>query len=192
MISKVQGQTLLGIGSDIVFLPRFRKIIKALPAVHQPSLVCLPSICRKFMHPMETEHLKSLLLRDASNESAAVRYIAGVWATKEAVYKALSSSVVPDHLPPASTIYTKLCYKVNYQDVGRPMVILDPKFRSKTAYKLFWDRYVTNSEFLVTISHDTDYLISFVAHVRNEYMSEMKPCKKQPESLRLMTTKNIN
>ncbi|SCV05803.1 LANO_0H15522g1_1 [Lachancea nothofagi CBS 11611] len=153
-------RTVLGIGTDLVHLPRFTKIVgKCTPILENKRM---DRLLGKFMHTVELCRLKEML-KDGDGVQNMTRYIAGVWATKEAVYKSLASQNLASTMPPARIIYTKLCYKINDTD-GSPKVMIDKNFA--TAYPEFMRCLIADTEFLISLSHDQDYLVSYVCHVR--------------------------
>ncbi|CCD25052.1 holo-[acyl-carrier-protein] synthase NDAI_0E02350 [Naumovozyma dairenensis CBS 421] len=160
-----QARNLLGIGTDIVYLPRFQRLLMKYTndddvyAIKSSS--ALDRINDKFMHPIERATFRSL-----ANESLSKRakYLAGVWATKEATLKALHCYIPSEHIPPAQVIYTKLLYKTNNTSTGSPQLQFDKNFSTTTPlYSQFFRDYINGKiSTLLSISHDEQYLVSFV------------------------------
>lgn len=149
-------RSVLGIGSDIVYTPRFSRLLLKFP-INSSGFQRLTS---KFMHPVETECLNDILLKGQD----CTTYLAGIWATKECMLKALSSFVPLQSMPPAISIYTKLCYKTNRLG-GGPTVEFDPQFsRATPSHAQFYEDYVMEKKLqvLLSISHDNEYLIAFM------------------------------
>ncbi|SCU95969.1 LAMI_0F04632g1_1 [Lachancea mirantina] len=154
-----------GIGTDLVHVQRFRKLLDKYPTSGNKST--LNKIIAKFMHPYEIDRLEALIQTETSQEPI-IRYVAGVWATKEAIFKSLRCNSFPaSEFPPAQFIFTKICYKTNEVD-GRPKIGIDCS--QLGVWKQFSEHLITNSKFLVSLSHDADYLISFVCHIKDEIM----------------------
>lgn len=152
----------LGIGTDIVHLPRIARIIaKYGPSSGSSSLY---RITKKFMAEPERLKFQTLLTESNSdlNIQKAVRYMAGVWATKESLLKALSCYVPVSELPPAQTVYSKLFCKTNLSS-GVPIVQILGDFPVRCPeYNDFYYNYIfRNLEALISISHDRDYLICY-------------------------------
>lgn len=154
---------ILGIGTDIVHIPRFAQLLEKYP-LQQPNSKIF-KILGKFMHPLEIEELRRRS-EFPKRENQLACYISGIWATKEAIYKSLSSNVKTGQLPPAQAIYTKLFYKTNDLD-GKPLIKRITSSTEDRDYRDFTREYIDGSEFLISISHDGNYLISFVCHVKN-------------------------
>ncbi|CEP60122.1 holo-[acyl-carrier-protein] synthase LALA0_S01e03532g [Lachancea lanzarotensis] len=151
----------LGIGTDIVHLPRFAKLMARDASIK--DMRTNERVLSKFMHTVELSKLQRMR-EERYQEKALVQFVAGVWATKEAVYKSLSSRLDHDKtaLPPAKYIYTQLCYKTNDSN-GSPKVVIDPKLAN--VYPNFKQDFIEKTEFLLSLSHDDSYLVSFVCHV---------------------------
>lgn len=146
----------LGIGTDIVYLPRIRNLI----ATHK--FLVHDRIPKKFMHEMEISHMKTVYegLENSVQARRMTNYIAGIWSIKESFLKALNHYVPQDIMPPAQTLYTKAVYKDN-NDAGTPRLIIDPEFGKKyPGHREFATIYLdpTKVEILVSVSHDGDYL----------------------------------
>lgn len=152
----------LGIGTDIVYIPRIIGLLKR----HHVSgdYRKLKRVTNKFMTITEQERFFNLLQKTDSIDSnkQLINYTAGVWATKESLLKALSSYVVPEELPPAQTIYSKLFTKTN-SDSGIPNINIESDFpEACSAHRQFYKKYIKNQiKIDISISHDHDYLISF-------------------------------
>lgn len=169
------GSRLLGVGTDIVYLPRFTKLLQRYPL--QGSIEKKHSfirIARKFMHPTEIIQMNSLQAtskRSSMATDSVITYVAGIWAIKESIFKAFSSFVPSCEMPPAQSIYTKLVYKQNSS--GKlPHVRFDDQFSIKASpfdFE-FYKRYIgaPSTEALVSISHDGDYLVAFTCLVEGK------------------------
>lgn len=148
---------LLGIGTDIIYVPRLTRLLQRFP----PKSSAFERLTSKFMHPVEKECLNELVHQGQD----LTTYLAGIWATKEAMLKALSAYVAPQAMPPAVGIYTKLCFKTNGLR-GNPIVEFDPEYSTTSAsHAQFYKKYITERRLqaLISISHDKDYLVSFLA-----------------------------
>lgn len=160
---------LLGIGTDIVYLPRFHKLVQKYPLKHgnngNPTFY---QLAKKFMHPIEIAKLETLLTNDTHTADRVTTYVGGVWAVKESVIKALACFVPPYKMPPAQSIYTKLLYKTNDPN-NIPIVRIDDKFplSGSESSAQFYREYIEapSTKVLVSISHDQDYLVAFVCLV---------------------------
>ncbi|GAV54978.1 hypothetical protein ZYGR_0AS03010 [Zygosaccharomyces rouxii] len=149
-------QRILGIGTDIVFTPRIYGLLKRFP----PNGSGFRRLTAKFMHQHELQELQ--LLIDQKRDPTT--YVAGVWATKECVWKALASFVDPKLIPPAMSVYTRLCYKTKGPG-GAPILVFDSNFPITTPlHSLFYREviYKRRLEALLSISHDKDYLVAFM------------------------------
>ena len=148
--------SVLGIGTDLVYLPRFTRLLEKMSSFEHKER--FHKILRKFMHPREILCFDQMRQRDAS-PTALSNYAAGIWATKEAVFKSLVAQKNDVVLPPAQFIYTKMCFKSNdtngapYLEIDKEQTLLRPEFEKA---------YIRNSKFLLSISHDGDYLVSYV------------------------------
>lgn len=151
-----------GIGVDIVHLPRIFKLIDKYAGKRKT----LQAITGKVMCSKEQSHFHQLmdLWDNGSNEQQrCTRYMAGIWATKEATYKCMSSFIPSQEMLPAQTVYTQLLHKKNNPLTGAPHV--DILTQVKPQYQLFYDKYLHDSKILLSISHDGDYLISYATIV---------------------------
>lgn len=116
------------------------------------------------MHPKERNQLDLKLAKGQFKEEEIVNFIGGVWATKEAVLKAMHCYIPYNQIPPAQTIYTNLFFKENTTN-GVPRITFDDGFASRSAQcYAFNQKYIENkAEALLSISHDKDYLVAFVS-----------------------------
>lgn len=153
-----------GIGVDIVHLPRILKLVNKYSAREST----LNAIVGKVMCSHEREKFQTLI-KDYNNNSSSskiqkqrsVTYLAGIWATKEALYKSMANFIPHHDMLPAQTIYTKLFFKSNNQTTGAPQVqILNPL---TSECQILYEKYLKNSNILVSISHDGDYLIAYTS-----------------------------
>ncbi|CAL9734892.1 mitochondrial holo-[acyl-carrier-protein] synthase [Monosporozyma servazzii] len=153
-----------GIGVDIVHLPRVFKLIDKYAGKRKT----LQAIAGKVMCSKEQTHFYQLmnLWDNGSNErQKCTRYMAGIWATKEATYKCMSNFIPSQQMLPAQTIYTQLLYKNNNPLTGAPQVDLLTQLNPQ--YQKFYEKYLHDSKIMLSISHDGDYLISYSAIVSN-------------------------
>lgn len=161
---------LLGIGTDIVYLPRFYKLLQKYPLQYgingNPTFY---KLANKFMHPFEIAKLKTLIADDTHTAAQVCTYVGGVWAVKESVIKALACFVPPHKMPPAQRVYTKLLYKTNDSN-NIPIVRLDNKFplSGSQSCAQFYHEYIEtpSTKVLISISHDQDYLVAFACLVK--------------------------
>lgn len=166
------GSRILGIGTDVVHISRFSKLLQKYPvslanANEQGSFI---KIARKFMHPREITSLQHLVSEN-NNDRHTATYVAGIWAIKESVLKAFSCFVPDPEMPTAQSIYTKLIYKEK-KSSGRPILQFDEQFpaiASDSELK-FYHKYIKSpgTRPMVSISHDEDYLVSFVCLVAGD------------------------
>lgn len=141
------------VGTDIVHVPRIDKILR------NNSETRLQRILRKFMHPKELQRFREL--QKTQPLKAQSLYVAGVWATKESLLKSLPSS---QDKPPAIHIYTRLAYK--YNDItGRPILKLDKNSFITSSTKDYWDQHLKSSQYIISLSHDQDYLVCFLVQL---------------------------
>ncbi|SCU84647.1 LADA_0D02960g1_1 [Lachancea dasiensis] len=164
--------SVLGIGTDVVYLPRFQRLILKYGSPGDGKR--LDRIMSKFMHARELSRYQELLQNHKSS-LPLIHYAAGVWATKEAIYKTLASQVPVNMMPPAQTIYTKLCYKLN-GSTGAPKIEIDDTLMTK--YPKFMLENIINTKFLVSLSHDEKYLVSFVCQSKIGPPEIAKNCPK--------------
>ncbi|SCU82665.1 LADA_0C07140g1_1 [Lachancea dasiensis] len=157
---KPLSNVVLGIGTDVVYLPRFKNLISKYGSSEDGKR--LHRLLGKFMHNRELSEFQELV-NGGKYGLPLVHYIAGIWATKEAVYKALASRQVACAMPPAQTIYTKLLYKTN-DAKGVPRIEIDHSLTVQ--YPKFIQDSILNTKFLVSLSHDEDYLVSYVCQTK--------------------------
>ena len=152
----------LGIGTDIVYLPRIVGLLQRSSIKNDARTWRM--VINKFMAKPEQHKLLEILedTDEISINSKIVTYTAGVWATKESLLKALGCFVPTDHIPPAQTVYSQLFYKTNTQS-GRPIVHINNHFGANNpSYHDFFENYVNNKITVdLSISHDNDYLVSY-------------------------------
>lgn len=150
-----------GIGVDVVHIPRILKLINK----YSDRESTLNAIIGKVMCSHEREKFQTLMKNlDVPCEvykQRCVTYMAGIWATKEALYKSMAHFIPPYDMLPAQMIYTKLFYKSNNQTTGAPQVqILNPL---TTECQMLYEKYLKDTNILVSISHDGDYLIAYTS-----------------------------
>ncbi|QLL30950.1 hypothetical protein HG536_0A07650 [Torulaspora globosa] len=170
-LSVKAGSRVLGIGTDIVHLSRFSKLLQKYPlsvasASEQGTFI---KIAKKFMHSREIANLQ-LLVSETNNDKHTATYIAGIWAIKESVLKAFSSFVPGPEMPTAQCIYTRLIYKEK-KSSGRPILRFDEQFLATASDSelQFYHKYIKTPKTrpIVSISHDEDYLVTFVCLVED-------------------------
>ncbi|QLQ81445.1 hypothetical protein HG537_0F02060 [Torulaspora globosa] len=174
-LSVKTGTRILGIGTDIVHLSRFSKLLQKYPLSANPNdQDTLIKIARKFMHSREITKLQ-LIVAGNNNDKHTATYIAGIWAIKESILKAFSSFVPSSEMPTAQCIYTKLIYKEKKSN-GQPILQFDKQFPSivSDSELKFYDKYIKTpgTRPMVSISHDGDYLVSFVCLVEGNEVLE--------------------
>lgn len=138
---------MIAVGCDIVYLPRVARLVSRYP----PGCTGFNRLISKFMHEKEIKHVKSL------DNKALISYIAGTWALKEAGLKAIHSGVPVPVPPPAIHIYTKLLYRSRNLH-GGPVLNIDMQALD---LKSPCEKYLSQCEFLSSISHDQDYLMAY-------------------------------
>lgn len=132
----VEGMTVLGIGVDIVKISRFNLILTKNGGVNGGTVS--DRFIRRVLHPKELVEYEKLRQNDSIEPH--VRYVAGSWAAKEAIFKTLD--------PRDQKIFQfKDWYRYKDQ-YGKPQI---------------WsDDYSRKEQFLLSISHDGDSLIANV------------------------------
>lgn len=165
------GSKTLGIGTDIIHLPRFKRLLEKYPlrtGIDEPKSFL--RIAKKFMHPHELTKLQAMAHKPYDETHVAI-YTAGIWGIKESVLKALACYVPSDEMPTAQCVYTRLVYRSSSRG-QRPTIQFDDTFRSKASHSdaAFYDRYIDtlSTKPLVSISHDGDYLVTFACLVEGE------------------------
>ncbi|GAX68713.1 holo-[acyl-carrier-protein] synthase [Saccharomyces cerevisiae] len=157
------GRKIAGVGVDIVYLPRFAHILEKYSPFDPCGRSTLNKITRKFMHEKERFHFSNLLIEENCLTPRLHEYIAGVWALKECSLKALCCCVSKHDLPPAQVLYAGMLYKTQ-TDTGVPQLEFDKMFGKKyPKYQQLsknYDSLFSTHEFLVSLSHDKDYLIA--------------------------------
>lgn len=154
-------QRVLGIGTDIIFIPRISHLLKRFP----PNGSSFQRLISKFMHQHELNVLEHLL----DQKKDPTTYLAGIWATKECLWKAMASFIDPKLLPPAMCVYTKLSYKTKGY-TGVPLLTFDSNFpRHIPSHSQFYKEIIHDKSLraLLSISHDKDYLIAFITLVQD-------------------------
>ncbi|CDO95846.1 unnamed protein product [Kluyveromyces dobzhanskii CBS 2104] len=153
----LKNTNVLSAATDIVYLPRVRKLLE------RNSSSRLQRIFKKFMHPYEIDHYNTLVKHGSQPEQKLV-YVAGVWASKESLFKSLPYS---SQRPSAIDIYTKLAYKSNDLD-GKPKLNLDKKrFSTGCSTTSYWDKHLESTRYEMSISHDQNYLICILLHIKD-------------------------
>lgn len=152
----IQLKSVVGLGTDIVDVGRFWKIVGR--ESNQPSSI-LNRFAKKILN-LEHEYPKYSELcgepknghaKFVENKKKIVYYLAGCWAVKEAAFKSL------DNRQQAGFKQFNKWYKIYDTTTGRP---------------IFWHDYGENkslfadNEFLVSISHDNNWLVATVIRQR--------------------------
>lgn len=150
-----------GIGIDIVHIPRILELINK----YSTKKSTLNAIARKVMCSREREKFQNLMrnldIHCEVQKQQCVTYMAGIWATKEALYKSMTHFIPPHDMLPAQMIYTKLFYKSNNQITGAPQVqIVNPL---TTECQLLYEKYLKDTNIFLSISHDGEYLIAYTS-----------------------------
>ncbi|CAI4053091.1 holo-[acyl-carrier-protein] synthase SKDI_16G1280 [Saccharomyces kudriavzevii IFO 1802] len=156
------GRKIVGTGVDIVYLPRFARLLEKYPPSDPSGSLIFNKIAQKFMHEKERSHLSDLLVEENHLSPLLYQYIAGIWALKECSLKALCCLISKHDLPPAQVVYAGMLYKTQNEE-GVPKLEFDKRFEQKyPKYQQFSKNYgsiFSKCEFLVSLSHDKDYLI---------------------------------
>jgi phosphopantetheine--protein transferase-like protein len=129
--------TIIGIGCDILYIPRITKISNS------PSR--LNNIAKKIMHEAEYENFSRLIR--SQNKKLTVSYFASIWCCKEAYYKSLTYN------EQKRTPFFQICrqfYKANNIYENNKPVIINPSDHEK------------NIKVHISLSHDTDYVTSYI------------------------------
>ncbi|CAI4038908.1 hypothetical protein SMKI_06G2600 [Saccharomyces mikatae IFO 1815] len=165
------GRKIVGVGVDIVYLPRFAHLLEKHSPFDPRTRLTFDKITQKFMHEKERCYLSNLLIEENRSNPRLHEYMAGIWALKECSFKALSCCTSKDDLPPAQVLYAKMLYKTQ-NDEGVPKLQFDKMFEEKyPKYQRFsksYEKFFSAHEFLVSISHDKDYLIALANLVERE------------------------
>ncbi|EJS41409.1 ppt2p [Saccharomyces arboricola H-6] len=163
LASEIIGRKIIGVGVDIVYLPRFAHLLKKYPPLDPRGRLTFDKITQKFMHEKEKSHLNNLLIEEQNVSPRLHKYIAGIWALKECSLKALCCHISKHDLPPAQVIYAGMLYKTQ-NGTGVPKLEFDKMSEQKyPKYKQFFKNYgslFSKHEFIVSLSHDKDYLIA--------------------------------
>lgn len=148
-----------GIGVDIVHLPRISKLV----GKYAGRGGTLQAITAKIMHSREQDTFQRMMTYWEDNslgKQRCIRYLGGIWASKEAVYKSLVSFVPSNEMLPAKTIYTQLLCKINDPITGAPQIYV-PTLSSNPISQSFYNKYLKENKIMVSISHDGEYLIAY-------------------------------
>ncbi|CAH2354053.1 putative holo-[acyl-carrier-protein] synthase [[Candida] railenensis] len=144
--------TVLGIGVDIVKISRFNSLLAKDGGKNGKTGTS--RFIRRVLHPKELMEFEELRQNDSIEPR--VRYVAGSWAAKEAIFKTLD--------PKDQKIFQfKDWYR--YKDsFGKPHI---------------WnDDYNEREQFLLSISHDGDTLIANVLRqVSANALKQISPAK---------------
>lgn len=127
----------IGIGVDIIKMSRFSAMINKRGDLNSPFVHKLSS--RILHNTHELPAFKGLVGKHNFTES--IRYLAGNWAMKEAIYKTLDEE-------DQANFQFKQWFKL-YDERGKPTIAND-------------DYHNPQEEFLLSISHDDDMLIASV------------------------------
>lgn len=123
---------ILGIGNDIVKILRFLNILKK----HGVSGKYTGRLARRILH--EEEILRFNRIAKTGSLVQAGRFLAGSWATKEAIFKSL------DTIRQKRFVFSE--WRKENDESGRPQV----------------KGGLSNEKFWLSISHDGDYLTAVV------------------------------
>lgn len=168
-VFKAGGKT-LGIGTDIVHLPRFKRLLQKYPLRPNHEMQPFMKIARKYMHPYEMNKIQAIA-NEPDSATRLVIYAAGIWGIKESVLKALSCFVPAEDMPTAQSIYTKLIFKSSISG-EKPLLQFDDTYRAIATKQeaIFYKRYIEAplTQPLVSISHDGDYLVTFACLVEGD------------------------
>lgn len=129
---------ILGIGHDLAHLPRF------LHLLNTRSHRRVTRLAQRILHEThEAPNFHSKRDSPSNNKTAAALYLANIWACKEAVFKSLEPRDQRD-------CRFNLWYKTTTPE-GRPMIQCDTYAKAHP-----------NEQFLLSVSHDGDYLSAFI------------------------------
>lgn len=121
---------IVGLGVDLVHILRFTRLLSKGDRFTK-------KLCERILHPLELAQLRHL------DAKAVTRYIAGSWASKEAVFKTLGEKE-------QASFQFKQWYR--YKEGNRPAI------GSETS----------TDRFMLSISHDNDMLIATVLRADKE------------------------
>lgn len=160
----LKGGKILGIGTDIVHIPRFQRLLQRYPfQTDGGNKQSFFKIARKYMHPYELRKIQRIA-DEPNSTPRLILYAAGIWGIKESVLKALSCFVPAEDMPTAQFIYTKLIFKKSSVE-GRPILQFDDPMGSALSGEEadFYRRYIKapSTRPLVSVSHDGEYLVTF-------------------------------
>ena len=161
-----------GIGTDIVYIPRFYKIFITK---YQSNPRFVNKICSKFMHKVELAKMQKLQEAEIEQKTISnttkvplhIIYAAGVWSVKEAIYKSLDldekAEVDKDkgQKVPTLFLFSSIFYKSNNTS-GKPIINLDANHLEAACVSPGLRSQILRSKFHLSISHDKDYLVSHV------------------------------
>ncbi|OBA28006.1 hypothetical protein HANVADRAFT_103590 [Hanseniaspora valbyensis NRRL Y-1626] len=131
--------TILGIGCDIIYLPRIRQIIQ-----RDTKLKRLTAISQKIMHPIEFKEYNNLLL--LQDRELLVKYFGSVWCIKEAIYKSMTFK--EQQKTPFFQMCKTYCKINDPQQNNRPILIKQDK-----------NNFI---KYHLSLSHDTEYIASYL------------------------------
>ncbi|XBW37438.1 hypothetical protein QEN19_003019 [Hanseniaspora menglaensis] len=129
--------TILGVGCDIVYLPRIVRIIQK-----ENNFTRLSLISKKIMHPVEYKKYNELVR--LQNVDMIVQYFASIWSIKESLYKSLS------YEEQKNISFIKMCrtyYKTNDSAQNNRPLLVGGNF---------------NIKYHLSLSHDTHYVTSYL------------------------------
>jgi holo-[acyl-carrier protein] synthase len=127
-----------GIGTDLVSVGRIERVMSRWG---QRFLV-------KVLHPHERVRISQL-----ANTDAAVRYLAGRWAAKEAIFKAFGQGR-------GNFLFSQML--VTNENTGRPNLVLEGE-----AKRLAEQLRVTRTH--IAISHEAEYALAFALAETQDY-----------------------
>lgn len=161
---------ILGLGTDLAYIPRFVDLLKS------KSDRRILRMAERILHPRHErpkfDTFISLLKdnnsstqHDLEKEQAlqrAAKYLATTWACKEALYKSL------DFKDQKSCRFNKWHKTYQYspseqqKHIETPETLIESRFKKPTLYNEQYFKNHANEAFLLSISHDGDYVTATV------------------------------
>lgn len=165
------GRKIVGVGVDIVHLPRFARLLEKYSPLSPVASSTFKKITQKFMLERERAHLEISSPKNNIWVQACTNTSRVIWALKECSLKALCCHISKHDLPPAQVVYSRMLYKTQ-NSAGVPKLEYDKMFEQEySKYRQFSKNYgsfFSTHEFLVSLSHDKDYLIAMVNLVERQ------------------------
>lgn len=134
---------ILGVGIDIVKISRFDRLLNSKKVNGSSFVLRLATRLLNEKH----EYGRFLKLRESRNIVNEAKYLAGAWATKEALFKCLD--------PEDQKAFEFRQWYRFYDEQGKPHVQCDSYNKD-------------NEQFHLSISHDEDHLIAYVLRERTK------------------------